>query len=502
MGESRWRRVVGRWVPQVRERAVITATVDDLQRLLTGTLGAYTPPLRRDGAGMLAAYSRVPQLRTAFARLATGCAAVPWHLHGYAPSENPDGPYVRHRALQRMRLAARERTYAQLKSSLIPVTDHPFYDLIDGSELFAGGLLVRLTCLHLGLAGDAYWYKQRDSLRTPVAAFPIPPYWVTRHPSLDDSDPFYEITLHGKTIRVPRSEIIRFTDPDPLNPYGRGVGPGAALGDETNTGEAISKHLSAFYHNYAVPPMVIMPDQPIGGFDAADKLHRKELEWIEKTQSRFRRGVPYFSNIKLHIKELSGKFNEMQMAELLQLNWGFHRRVLGMSPEILGDTTNANRSTMTMAYEFHARMNMVPFLDYLCRKLQTDLIERDYDERLILSYESPVDKDSEYRKNLLAYVPEAFTVNQIMEMAHFPLIPGAAGELRIMRKGARFGRLVETPDSEAVGDPEMDPPPLGNGHDEEAQAIMDEHPQLRQALAAYTDYVTSTTAERLNGQRH
>ncbi len=409
--------------------------------------------------------------------------------------------------MQRTFLQSREQYFKTLGPTLIPWPDHPyFYDLIDGADIFSGGLIMRMLCLHLDLAGRAYLYKQRNGLRKPVAVWPIPPFWVTRRPSLDESYPFYELRFRVGRVEVPKSEIIAFLDPDPLQPYSDSAGPGLALGDETNTAEALSKMLSSYYENRAIPPMVIMPKIPIMGVDAREKLKVREGDWIERTQSKLRRGIPYFSSVELIIKELAGKFQENQLVELLHLNWDIHRQTLGEPPEVLGDLRKTSRSEIGAAYELHARLNLVPRLDYACRVFQTQLIERDYDDRLILSYESPIDRDSEYRLRMLAYAPEAMVIDEIREMGHWPPDPSGQGRvLRIMRKGTSFGRLVETlPDQKSA------PAPVtgsGNGHDRTAQAVIDlsdpdliDEAHLREALMRYIELASPEQVAMLTEQ--
>jgi hypothetical protein len=381
----------------------------------------------------------------------------------------------------------------------VPIVDHQFYDLLNGGTgMFSGGLLLKVITLHLDLAGQAFLFKQRDAFRTPVAAWPIPPHWVTSRPTVDDSSPFYTIECLGKKISIPRSEIIHFLDPDPLNPYGPGMGAGAALGDEANIASALARHIGAYWENHAIPPLVVMPKVPIMGTDTVERLKLLENKWIEKTQGKNRRGVPYFSNIELMIKELSGKFEENQVAELLRLNWDICRQTLGEPPEIIGDIRNANRSTIGAAYDLHARLNLVPRLEYLCGNLQIQLIEADYDDRLILTYESPVDLDNEFRKGILAYAPEAWTVDEIRDLAHLPPDTSGNGNLRIMRKGASFRKLAETEDVE-VEDGDDDVPTVGNGHDTSVDPIgSDDNATATWQRQVLAQWISKATPDVLN----
>lgn len=479
-----------------------------LASIVGGTLGAYTRPLPHTSIALLAAYSRIPQLRAPFARMASGMNAPVWRLFGYQPE--PGAAFQRHHRLQRLTHAQREREIQLAGPTLVPWelarpgARHDFYDLIRGSGPLTG-VLMQVTDLHRELAGEAFWYLQRNGLRRPAAAWPIPPHWVTQKPTLDGQSPFYRVQFNGATIEIPESEVLAFPDPDPVNPYGRGAGAGMALGDESNTASALSKHLGAFFENHAVPPMVIMPDSQLGGTDGKGRLQQLEDRWIAKTQGRERRGIPYFSNIKLLLKELSGTFNEMQVAELLKLNWNICRMTLCEPPEVLGNVENANRSTVGAAYDLHSRLNLVPRLDFFQCVMQVGLIERWYDPRLILLYDSPVDHDNEFTLRLIGYVPEAFSVNELRQLGHQDLLSNAAGgNLHIVRKGISFAPLRETvAETPAVAS-------SGNGHDHATAAAMAEGDPMskwqRQSLHRYIELLPDETlpdvAARFTAEGH
>jgi DNA ligase D-like protein (predicted ligase) len=97
--------------------------------------------------------------------------------------------------------------------------------VLDESNAFVLGLTTRrLTQIYLELVGEGYWIKERNAFGMPVGLWPLPPHWVTKPAT--PRTPFFEVKFLGWRGSIPASEIVSFVQPDPCDPYGRGIGFG------------------------------------------------------------------------------------------------------------------------------------------------------------------------------------------------------------------------------------------------------------------------------------
>jgi hypothetical protein len=120
------------------------------------------------------------------------------------------------------------------------ITDHPFLDLLTkGNGYHTGVSLRRIESMHMDLVGEAFFLKSRNGLGAPTALWPIPPTWVQSTPT--PARPSFQMSYRGWNDAIPASEVLWMCDPNPANPYGRGVGLGQAVSDEAETDEYAAK---------------------------------------------------------------------------------------------------------------------------------------------------------------------------------------------------------------------------------------------------------------------
>ena len=207
---------------------------------IQGNQSAGEPPTR-GGQGMLDSYSTMPWVRAVAGRVAGSMAAVEWRLYK-APSgkgsqraiKAPDlqfGSYTERKSLIQQRHEAGE---------LVEVPDHLLLTaLTKGNGYHTGVALKRLTQLSLDLIGENFWLKARNALGAPVAFWPIPATWVQDTPT--PAKPTFRISHRGWNEDIPQSEIAWLCDPNPADPYGRGVGYMHSLSDEAEIDEYAAK---------------------------------------------------------------------------------------------------------------------------------------------------------------------------------------------------------------------------------------------------------------------
>lgn len=93
---------------------------------------------------------------------------------------------------------------------------------------------------------------------------------------------------------------------------------------------------------------------------------------------------------------------------------------------IISIHSNSNRATISASETHFAKYTVLPRLEYQREVLQARLVP-EFDERLILDYETPLPEDRDFTLQAMKAAPEAFLVDQWQEVAGFAPLPGELG---------------------------------------------------------------------------
>ena len=423
--------------------------------------------MRRTTAQLLAAYETHPWLRQVVNRISYSVASVPWEVEkaSSAAGVRALGPG---RGMESMKRARREMRAA---GELEDVESHPMLDLMNGGNAaFDGVSLRQVTTMQIDLTGESFWMPEWNGAGQPTSVWPISPAWVREVPRWTDKSGVYKVRMPDTAVEVdiPANLLVWLRDPSPLTPYGRGSGFGASLDDEIDADQSAARHIRGFFVNNAIPPLIAFVEglQP-------DQIADFEEKWLSKTQGaeKFRR--PIFTGTKFDIKELSAKFSDMELVDLRRFLGDVFQEVYGIPPEILGKVRDSNRSTIDAASTIFATYCLVPRLERLKSAYQS-LADR-YNEGLVVSYDSPIPEDREYKLKVYVQAPYAFTVDEWRELAgEDPMEDMAEGEERYAPVNTR--PIDEVP---AVADPSMptpapapDAPPPEDVQEDAATAVL------------------------------
>lgn len=378
--------------------------------LLAGVMNRGDPP-RRGTLELLQSYRKMPWLRAVNHRISTSIASVPWTLY---VQQNGKGKAVRNVKAQRADRINRNKILRRMKQQevLKQIESHPLLDLLDTANPAMTGRSARqITQTYLDLKGETFWVLERNAYGMPIEFWPVPPHWVIQTPSIHF--PSFKVSFRGWNGDIPASEIIWIKDPDPENPYGRGTGLAEALGDELETDEYAAKHVKAWFYNRATPDIIV-------GLEGADKdqAEAARIRWEQKHRGFWNAFKAHFTSGKITVHQLSQTFADQQLKELRQFERDTIIQVYGISPEILGIITNSNRATIDAADYMFARWVLVPRLELLRSEMQERLVP-EFDDRLILDYESPIPEDNEFKLKVMEKSPWAFKRNEWREFAEF-----------------------------------------------------------------------------------
>jgi hypothetical protein len=384
-----------------------------------------TPPAR-GSKETLKMYSAMPWLRACADKIGSSIATMTWRVFVKVNiNEKGKRVPVRNRQLQVMDWRQRQGEFARLKSvgQLVEIEDHPVIDSLYATGPVLTGYTNReLTQKWLDLVGEAFWVKERNGSGMPIGFIPIPPTWVSDVPK-DGKGDFIIDAPDTKTMAVPFEDMIWFYHPDPYDPYSRGSGMGYTLGDELETDEYAAKFMKQFFYNSARPDFMISSNE----LKREDTM-RLERRFLDKLRGWRQSFLPFFLNRDVKVHNIGTDYSHLQMLDLRKAQRDTVIQVYGVPPEVMGIVEASNRATSEVAEYLYARWVLTPRLEFIRQILQHFLIP-DYDDRLILDYDSPVAQDKEHILKVATIAPFSLTVDEWRIMQGLLPLPDGAGQV-------------------------------------------------------------------------
>lgn len=420
--------------------------------------GQQGDPPSRGASGVLDAYLETPWVRACAGRVADSMSSVQWKL--YVTRKSPTARAYRHRSLQYADYTQRHKMLKMLDGAgeIEEVTDHPFIDIMTrGNGFHTGAELRRIESVHMDLVGESFQYKGRNTFNTTVALWPIPPTWVMATPTPDF--PFFRISHKTWQEMVPQADILWQRDVNPKDPYGRGAGLGRAISDEIEIDEFAAKTTRQVFFNRAQPDFLVFPK---GDADMdSTETKRFEQNWVNKLQGFYRTSKPHFLSREVGIYEFQKNLKDMMLTEIRQQERDIILQVWGMPPEKLGILSNSNRATIEGSDLIYAKEVLVPRLEARRMFFQERMIP-EYDDRLIVHYESPVMEDREFFLKAAEKAPYVLDGNEWRymmgldprdELEDLMFVPPAVTPVRLSELAD-----VEPPKLDLGPPPEVEPP--------------------------------------------
>ena len=414
----------------------------DAQTVIAAMLPSSTShPPERGAAGMLTAYNNSPWVRAIASRISTAVGAVSWQV--YAARTTREGRYYRNHELQEKGVKRDDFKRRALDlpegTELIQLPEHPVLGLLSGGSYRMPGSIGRqMTQLYLELTGEAFWLLEPRTVNgatVPVAFWVIPPTWVQDIPQTEDGV-FVLDTGSTRSMEIPAPLMVWFANPNPVTPYSRGVGHMRAFGDEIDTEVYTAKYIRAFFYNSARPDLLVY-----GKDLQREDIQRLEYGWLQKVRGFLQSHKPFFLNRDVTVKELTYKFQEMQLIELRKWERDILVNGRGVPPEVLGIIENSNRATIDAADYLFAKGVVEPALEFMRTMLQADLMPL-YDNRLILGYNSPVGEDWDFALRAMQAAPFAPTINEWRAMQGLDTVEG--GDVHVFQLAQQTVDLDET----------------------------------------------------------
>jgi len=348
--------------------------------------GRSTSAPRRSARLLLEEFGRNPWLYAGPDIIAQDMASVPWHLYRKLPG--PVGPHGR--------------------APRVEVLEHPFLELWrHPNDAHIGWTFRYLLNVYLDLVGECPILVEREPVDPetrrrgdlrPRGLWPIPPHWVLDMPTV--ANPTWKLVLGGQVQDIPAGEVIWLARPHPLQPYGRGLGPGQVLDDEVSQWEYATKWNSAFWRNGGRPGAIVA----IPGMDE-DTERRIQEKWNSNYQGVMNAFKTHFigmtaeggANVRSAYYDLSATHREADFLGTLN----HHRDTIMQSvyripPEQYGNVDNSNRSTIEGSEYVHQARNLRPRVAYQAECWAAYLLPLYDDPDLIFEAEDPVRKTQQF----------------------------------------------------------------------------------------------------------
>lgn len=278
-----------------------------------------------------------------------------------------------------------------------------------------------LTTLYQEVHGSAYWYLDIGPLGTPQAIWILPSQNVTpkRNPgSTRPVDCYVYRTGIAEQTFTPDT-IIRFSYPDPRDPYTGGLAPLRACYEQVALMSDYAAMKKAFYENRGMPSAIVSPDESLG----EEERDRLEKQWNAKFQ-RGGTGRVLVGESKLNVSVLQASMGDLaQLAEIRatveDVCNAFHVPIAYM-------TTNTNLANLQAAQIQHLANCIHPRLERRDEKLNEQLVPLfDPTGRLFLASEdpTPMDPEASWQQMQIDMRYGVRTINEMREEEGLPPVP-------------------------------------------------------------------------------
>lgn len=216
----------------------------------------------------------------------------------------------------------------------------PVLDLLERpNRFYSWSVLAKATVFDLdvgnGGGGDAYWFKVRNSLGTPIELWWMPAHLV--EPKGDDRDPtvfisHYELTVNGGKTLLRVEDVVHFrTGVDPDDPR-RGLGPLKTLFREVFSDDEAANMTAALLRNVGVPGVIISPDQGTIAEEQAKQIKRTYTESFGGDKT----GEPIVLGGAARVTQFGFSPEQMQMRALRGIPEERIAANLGVSAAVVG----------------------------------------------------------------------------------------------------------------------------------------------------------------------
>lgn len=313
------------------------------------------------------------------------------------------------------------------------VRDHPLARLWKRPNGFMTGYNFRyLNQIYCEIAGESFILLDRSIAPSEMTI--VPAQWVTQVPTPEQ--PWYQAWLpNGGRVNIPPENVIWIQIPNPLNPFGRGLGTARCVDDEINADDNAIKWNEAFWRNGAKPGGILMvpglgTDQEKRIREAWEQQHQGvfnafKVAFLSYTPGRdSNSGKPGFFDLSKSHKDLDFIEGRRQLRDII-IQAGF-----GIPPEKMGIVENSNRATAEEAEKIYQSNVLRPRATRMTEEWGAWLVPLFGDARLVLEPEDPVQESKRWQAEhaVVLWQGSVVTKNEARTANNLPPVPGPDGD--------------------------------------------------------------------------
>lgn len=249
---------------------------------------------------------------------------------------------------------------------------------------------MKLAVSYYLLAGEAFWYLERDNNNVPTAMANIRPDCVNLILSEAGDVVAYEYTkANGEIVRLPPNAVLHIKNIDPSNPI-RGIGVVRPATVRIIAEQEASKYQSTTFKNQGRLDVAIFVDQDLDEEEAQEARKR----WTKNYGGSEGSSVGFFGNQVKDLKQLNVSPKEMSFIESMKFLRDDILAALRIPKQMIDTDVNYNNSQV--AYAQYVRQACEPVLDAFLDVVNNKLIF-DVNPDQFFTYESHVGEDRELK---------------------------------------------------------------------------------------------------------
>lgn len=249
---------------------------------------------------------------------------------------------------------------------------------------------MKLAISYYLLAGEAFWYLERDGNNVPTAMANIRPDCINLILSEAGDVVAYEYTkTNGEIVKLPPTSVLHIKNIDPSNPI-RGIGVVRPATVRIIAEQEAAKYQSTTFRNQGRLDVAIFVDQELGDEEASEARSR----WNKTYSGDGGSSVGFFGNQVKDLKQLNVSPKEMSFIESMKFLRDDILAALRIPKQMIDTDVNYNNSQV--AYAQYVRQACEPVLDAFLDCVNNKLV-LDTDPNLFFAYESNVGEDRELK---------------------------------------------------------------------------------------------------------
>lgn len=306
---------------------------------------------------------------------------------------------------------------------------HPLRRLLARPNAFMGEReLWMITMVYLGIGGNAYWHKVRNSSGRVIELWPyssaaLQPYVSATTTNWIDHYTF--TSADGRQISVPTDDIVHFKWPSvDTGQWWLAQPPLLAVSAEVGADNEMTTYLKSLMVNDAVPRTIII--QNPNRFMAPEEIERAKAQFMANYSNNKRGGIMVLE-AGSDIKRLGLDLNELAFDAMHKVPEKRIAAAFRVPLSVAGIGDDPTYSNSEEAYSRYVRSTLAPLWKLADDEVQNSLgdefgvyVERDLTKVTALQQ----DQDKLWNRVDQAFRAGRLTLNQANKLCGLPSVPG------------------------------------------------------------------------------